>query len=189
MDPWCLPQSLRFGGEDWKIRPDFRIILRIFRVLRRGQWPLGIRWLGALRLFYEAPVPGELTGEAVRALCRFINGGQEPGRPGPVLFDWDADADLIAADMNHVAGLEIRQQPFVHWWTFLAWFRAMGEGQFATLVRIRAKRLRGQSLEDWERQLCREEPERTRPPRDPGDAAQKQAILKMLDGEDTNGTG
>jgi hypothetical protein len=38
----------------------------------------------------------------------------------------------------------------LHWWSFLAWFDAIGEGSFATVVAIRDKLRRGKRLENWE---------------------------------------
>ena len=37
-----------------------------------------------------------------------------------------------------------------NWWSFLAWFDAIGEGSFATVVAIRDKLRRGKRLENWE---------------------------------------
>jgi hypothetical protein len=63
---------------------------------------------------------------------------------------------MIVADINKVAGKEIRALPFVHWWTFLSWFHAIGEGQLSTVVSIREKLRKGKKLEDWEKDYYRE---------------------------------
>jgi hypothetical protein len=57
---------------------------------------------------------------------------------------------MIVADINKVAGQEIRAMPYVHWWTFLSWFHGIGQGQLSTVVSIRQKRLEGKPLSDWE---------------------------------------
>ena len=44
----------------------------------------------------------------------------------------------------------MRTLPYLHWWSFLAWFDAIGEGSFATVVAIRDKLRRGKRLENWE---------------------------------------
>ena len=59
------------------------------------------------------------------------------------------------SDVNRVAGREIRDEAFVHWWTFLSWFHAIGEGQLSTLVSIRDKLRRGKKLEKWEQDFYR----------------------------------
>ena len=63
------------------------------------------------------------------------------------------DAQLIIADVNKVAGQEIRAVPYLHWWTFLSWFHAISQGQLSTLVAIRDKLSRGQPLERWEKEF------------------------------------
>ena len=44
---------------------------------------------------------------------------------------------------------------FLHWWTFMAYFHAIGEGQLSTLVSIRDKLRRGKKLEKWEQEYYR----------------------------------
>ena len=60
------------------------------------------------------------------------------------------------ADINRVAGCEVRALPFLHWWTFLAYFRGIGEGQLSAVVGIREKRRKGKKLDEWERDFYRE---------------------------------
>nr|DAO12765.1 MAG TPA: hypothetical protein [Caudoviricetes sp.] len=88
----------------------------------------------------------------------FINGGRDeaPARPQPKVIDWEQDGSLIVADVNRVAGCEVRSLQFCHWWTFLAWFQGIGEGQLSTVVSIREKRRRGKKLEAWEREFYQE---------------------------------
>ena len=63
---------------------------------------------------------------------------------------------MIVADVNKVAGCEVRALPFCHWWTFIAWFNAIGEGQLSTVVSIRDKLRRGKKLEKWEQEFYRD---------------------------------
>lgn len=63
---------------------------------------------------------------------------------------------MIVADVNKVAGQEIRALPFVHWWTFMSWFHAIGEGQLSTVVSLRDKLRRGKKLEQWEKDFYRD---------------------------------
>ena len=44
----------------------------------------------------------------------------------------------------------------MHWWTFLSWFNAIGEGQLSTVVSIREKLQKGKKLDKWERDFYRE---------------------------------
>ena len=158
---WQLPQSGVIGGEEYAIHTDFRDILEIFSYLDDPQLPEFIRWQVALALFYEQEIPPEHRQEAMEYLAVFLGGGaQEKSRPGPKLLDWQQDCDLIVADINRVAAREIRAEPYIHWWTFLSWFHAIGEGQLSTVVSIRDKVRRGKKLENWERDFYREHKDR-----------------------------
>ena len=116
------------------------------------------------------------------SLARFIRCGSPEQKPGPKLMDWEQDAPAILADINRVIGQEIRSLPYVHWWTFMSWFHAIGEGQLSGLVSIRDKLRRGKKLEGWERDFYRENRERIdlKPRRSPEEQARRQAILEML---------
>lgn len=186
-DPWSLPEALELEGERYAIHPDFRDILQLMEVLERPDLPQEGRLYVALRLFYPefAAMPRRLHPAAAKALMLFLAGGREEaeGPAGPKLLDWQQDAELILSDINRVAGQEVRALPFVHWWTFLAWFGAIGEGRLSAVVGIRRKLARGQRLEDWEQEYYRENRDRIqlRQPETPEDRAQKQALLRRLE--------
>lgn len=154
---WELPVSAMIGGRQYAIHGDFRDILQIFSYLDDPDLPEYLQWRIALALFYEGEIPPEHQQEAIEFLARFINGGREDtGRPGPKLIDWQQDAQTVVADVNKVAGQEIRAMPFLHWWTFLSYFHTIGQGQLSTIVGIRDKLRRGKKLESWEKEYYRE---------------------------------
>lgn len=156
MNAWTLPHSATFGNKDYKINADFRDVLEVVSYLTDSIKPEFIRWQIALALFYEDEVPTEFHTDAMEFLAKFISYGAEDAKPGPKLMDWDQDAQLIVADVNKVAGFEIRAVPFLHWWTFLSYFYGIGEGQLSTVVSIRSKKARGKKLEKWEQEYYRE---------------------------------
>ena len=154
---WTLPTEAVIGGKTYPIHADYRDILEIFSYLEDPDLPEYLRWQIALALFYEGDIPAGHQQEAMEYLSTFINcGRQEEAKPGPKLLDWEQDGLTIVADVNRVAGQEIRALPFVHWWTFMAWFHAIGEGQLSTIVSIRDKLRRGKKLEQWEKDFYRE---------------------------------
>lgn len=156
MTQWTLPLEAEIGGVSYKIYADYRDILNIIRHLDDPHEPEFIRWLVALALFYDEEIPAESQADAIEYLVRFINCGKtEDPVPAPRLLDWEKDAQIIVADVNKVAGCEIRVLPFLHWWTFVAYFNAIGEGQLSTLVSIRDKLSRHVKLEKWERDFYR----------------------------------
>lgn len=155
MELWSLPTSAVIGGVAYPINADFRDILNIFRYLDDPERPEYIRWRIALALFYEGDIPDAHQQEAMEYLSSFVSCGEPDGKPAPKLLDWNQDAQAIVADVNKVAGAEVRALPFLHWWTFMAYFNAIGEGQLSTLVSLRDKLVRGKKLEKWERDYYR----------------------------------
>lgn len=176
MDLWTLPTCLRVGERDIPINWEYRQVLGILAVLGDESKPLWQRWFAAVDAFYAEPIPNALLRPAMAALAEFVTMGR-PAAPGPKLFDWQADAAEILSDLNRVAGRELRKET-MHWWTFLGFFHAIGEGRFAELVALRQKLTRGEKLTDGEREFCRLHPERVRLPK-PYDP-QKEALERML---------
>ena len=131
MNIWELPTSAAIGGVEYPIHADFRDILNIFRYLDDPDRPEYLRWRIAIALFYDGEIPDENVQEAMEYLAEFISCGNQDAKPGPKLLDWEQDAQVIVADVNKTAGAEIRSLPFLHWWTFVAYFNAIGEGQLA----------------------------------------------------------
>ena len=157
MDSWRLPESAVIGGKEYEINTDFRDIIQIMQMLTDPDQSEYVRWLTAIALFYEGEIPSEFEQEAMEYLASFISYGEKDNeKPGPRLLDWEQDAQAIVADANKVAGVEIRSLPYLHWWTFLSYFQAIGEGQFSALVSIRSKLSRGKKLEKWEQDFYRE---------------------------------
>ncbi len=160
MSPWELPTTAVIGGREYSLNADFRDILDILHHLEDPDEPEFIRWQIALALFYEEhdKMPAKDQQEAMEYLALFLTGGQTEEQHGPAqkLIDWDQDAQVIVADVNKVAGCEIRALPFLHWWSFLAFFQGIGEGQLSTRVSIRDKLRRGKPLEKWERDFYRQ---------------------------------
>ena len=155
MTGWDLPSTATIGGAEYKLTTDFRDILGIMRYLNDPDTPEFLRWQIAIALFYEEDIPPEHQAEAMEYLAAFISCGETDTKPGPVLLDWDQDVLTIVADVNKIAGTEIRGLRHLHWWTFLSYFRAIGEGQLSTLVTVRDKLRRGKKLEKWEQEYYR----------------------------------
>lgn len=154
MSEWGLPQTLQIGGAEWVIHADYRDVLEVIEWLENMDETPESRLYIAMALFYAdfEQMPFSMRQEAAEKMLWFIAGGtEETGPAGPKLLDWKQDRQIIAADINKVAGCEVRALHFAHWWTFLGWFGCVGEGQLATVVSIRDKLRRGKKLQDWER--------------------------------------
>lgn len=189
MNGWELPFSARFGGKSYAIHGDYRDILEIFSYFEDPNLPEFLRWQIALALFYDEPIPQEHQTEAMQWLASFITGGRSETSGGKRLLDWEKDAPLIVADVNRVAGQEIRALPFVHWWTFLAWFHAIGEGQLSGVVSIRDKLQQGKPLEEQEKIFYREHRQAVELPKrytreEKAQIARLERLLSGKDGEE-----
>lgn len=159
MTGWGLPESAFVGGREYQVNADYRDILEIIDYLQDINLDDVTRRYVAMSLFYEGfeTMPRSDYRDAMAEMLRFINLGEGPedGRPQPKTIDWEQDRTIIAAEINKVAGLDVRGLEFLHWWTFMGFFGAIGEGQLSMLVSIREKRRKGKRLEDWERDYYR----------------------------------
>lgn len=156
MTVWELPKQAVFGDEIYGLNGDFRDILEIFSYFEDPDLPEYLKWRIALALFYDREIPEAYQQQAMEFLADFLCGGRRDGeKAAPKLMDWEQDGAVIVAEVNKVAGQEIRALPFVHWWTFLSWFHAIGEGQLSTLVAIREKLHKGKKLEPYEIEFYR----------------------------------
>lgn len=184
MTGYTLPVTAQIGGRLFHLRADFRNVLEIFSWLERQELPEYLRWRIAVELFYEENVEKAELQEATEYLARFLRAGEAESPPGPRLFSWQQDARHIMAGVNKAAGQELRQAEFVHWWTFLSWFHAIGQGSFLTLVSIRDKLAKGKKLESWEQEFYRQNKEQIilKCREDPFSREEKETLLKRLNG-------
>lgn len=164
-----LPTSVFVEDKEYKIRDagDFRVVLDCFSALGDIEMGEDYRILASLVIFYEEFTEDDIFGitediltSLVREMFRFFNCGQdEPDNANsPKLIDWDKDVQIIMSGINNVAGKEVRLEPYVHWWTFMGYYMAIGESVLATVVSIRNKIVKGKKLEKWEEEFKRENP-------------------------------
>ena len=184
MTKWQLPETAEIGGTVYVMNTDFRDVIEIMQYLDDPNTPEYLRWQIAIALFYEGEIPLSHQQEAMEYLASFISYGNLNSKPGPKLLDWEQDAGAIIADVNKVAGAELRALPYVHWWTFLSYFGAIGEGQLSTIVSIRDKLRRGKKLEKWEQEYYRNNKDRVDlPQRYSAEELAEQERLKKLLGD------
>ena len=150
-----LPVQHTIGARVYDLNTDFRELLDIIDCLEDSDLPPVLRWQIAMGLFYRQPVCPEHRQQAMEYLAFFLTAGRQDS-PGPKLLDWQQDADAIISGVNRVAGQELRAVSYVHWWTFLSWFHAIGEGELSYLVSIRSKLAKGKKLETHEQEFYRQ---------------------------------
>ena len=184
MTGWQLPKTAVIGGNTFQLHTDYREILEIFSWLQNEELPEFFCWQVALALFYEPQLPNDAFREGAEYFRWFICCGQEEtAEPGPSLLSWEQDAQMIVADVNKVAGQEIREIPYLHWWTFLGWFHSIGEGNLATLITIRDKLRRGKKLESYEQEYYRRNKSKVilRKKYSASELAEQERLRKLLD--------
>ena len=148
---------------------DFRMVLDCMAAMRDDELSEDYKVLASLLIFYNEfnsiddvlEAQDDLEG-LVNAMMLFINcGDEEPqgAKQKHPLIDWEKDSNMICSAINKVAGTEVRALEYMHWWTFVGYYMAIGESTLATVVSIRSKIVNGKKLEKWEKEFKRENPD------------------------------
>ena len=155
-----LPYTLTVDGVERAINCDFRDIILICNAFNDPDLNQTEKLHVMLGLLYEEDYETFTDiAEAVRQAMWFIDWGKEyeDKRNSPKLMDWQQDYNLIISAVNSKANvLDVRELPFMHWWTFLGYFSDRGECQFSSITGIREKIAKGKKLEKWEREILLE---------------------------------
>lgn len=165
-----IPVALQVGEQSLAIRNrgDYRMVLDCFSALNDVELNNKERVYCSLIIFYEdfnsledlVHFPN-LT-EAVQKMYWFFNCGDDKGvgaNKHHKLIDWEGDSQLIASAVNKVANTEIRASEYIHWWTFMGYYLAIGESPLATIVGIRSKIVEGKKLEKYESKFRNDNPQ------------------------------
>ena len=157
-----LPTEVEIEGQYLHIKDDgdFRVVLDCFSVLEDIELSEQERVLCALIVFYDLEDFDDLykipnLEEATKQMFAFFEADMPESKGGQdyKLINWDTDSAIICSAVNKVAGKEVRNEAYLHWWTFMGYYMAVGESSLSTVVGIRSKIVKGKSLEKWERQF------------------------------------
>lgn len=183
-----IPTHIEVNKQSYPIRNkgDYRMVLDCFVALNDEELSHDERIYAALLIFYEyfgEDIPDDMEDEDIRfKICMnklneldtdtleqlikqmyiFFNCGNEIDDnklKSYQLIDWKQDSQLISSAINKVSGQEIRALPYLHWWTFMGYYFAIGDSPLATIVGIRHKLATSQKLEKYERKFMQENPE------------------------------
>ena len=131
-----LPRSLEVNGKFYRIRSDFRDVLKI--VIAFGDPDLEDKEKAYICLFilfkdFDA-IPKDDYEAAFKAALAFIDHNDKPedtgGNPPPRVMDWEQDESIMFPAVNKVAGFEVRTARYVHWWTFMGYYMEISDGVF-----------------------------------------------------------
>ena len=154
-----LPKSLTVCGSGYEIRSDYRAVLDICAALSDNELDDQEKVFVALDIMYPAfdEMPSEHYQDAVQKCFWFINCGNEEDKTqkAPKLVDWEHDFQYIVSPINRVVGKEVRDIPYMHWWTFISAYYEIGDCTFAQIVRIRDKLARGKTIDSADREWYR----------------------------------
>lgn len=165
-----IPTSITIQDKSFGIRDkgDYRVVLDCFSALNDTELSNQERMIAALIIFYEDlnsvddidKIPD--MEQAINEMYRFFNCGEEESVGAKFnyrLIDWDKDSQMICAAINKVANTEIRLAPYIHWWTFMGYYTAVGDSLLAQVVGIRHKIVTNKTLEKYEQQFRRDNPQ------------------------------
>lgn len=164
-----IPTSITIQDKSFSIRNkgDYRVVLDCFSALNDTELSEQERMIACLIIFYEDlnsvddinNLPD--VEEAVKKMYDFFNCGEEDigAKANHRLIDWDKDSQMICAAINKVSNKEIRLEPYIHWWTFMGYYTAVGDSLLAQVVGIRHKIVTNKKLEKYEQQFKRDNPQ------------------------------
>lgn len=164
-----IPISVKIDNHEYGIRNngDYRVILDCFSALQDVDLTEQERVFASLIIFYQDLnciddiLLSNNLKDRILEMYKFFNCGEEDtvGKKVPYkLIDWEQDSQLISSAINKVANTEIRSVPYIHWWTFMGHFSAIGRSLLSTVIDIREKILKGKKLEKYEREFRRDNP-------------------------------
>lgn len=165
-----IPTTITVGSTEYRIRNkgDYRMVLDCFSALQDASLNSNERLFCSLIIFYEdinciADINKfEDLEEAATKMFDFFNCGRSQSigkKMNHKLIDWEQDSQIICSAINKVANKEVRAEPYIHWWTFMGYYSAVGESLLSTIVSIRDKIVRGKKLEKHEHTFRQENPE------------------------------
>ena len=166
---YTIPISVVIDNVEYGIRNngDYRVILDCFSALQDVDLTEQERVFASLIIFYqdlnsvEDVLVQDNLVDRVTEMYKFFNCGDTDtiGTKVPYkLIDWEQDSQLISSAINAVANTEIRSSPYIHWWTFMGYFSAIGKSLLSNVITIREKLLKGKKLEKYEREFRRDNP-------------------------------
>lgn len=159
-----LPEVLTVGDTDHPIRTDYRNALQVYEVFNDPELEIGEQWIIAIYLLLEEFTCADDVEEAFRNgfdvneaaaqinwfLSVGLTGKKDTEKP---VYSWNQDEQMIFAAVNAVAGMEVREKEYMHWWTFSGYMSEIGENTLTFIVGIRDKLNRKKKLENHEREF------------------------------------
>lgn len=150
-----LPHSLDVNGKLYRIRTNFRDILKIISAFNDRELEDNEKVYVCLFILYKdfGNIKRSEYESAFKAALSFIECGQNSAKPMLHIMDWEQDESIMFPALNKVAGFEVRAAKYIHWWTFLGYYMEIREGVFSHVLNLRLKKAKGKKLEKWEKEF------------------------------------
>lgn len=151
-----LPHSLIVDGVEREIYTDFRDILNIIIACADPELDERMKAFIVLNnLFVDDFREFKNLEEAQTKAVWFLDCGEaeDTDEQKPRLMDWEQDYSVIIPPINRIAGTEVRELDYLHWWTFIGYYREIGDCWFAQIVDIRKKLQKGEKLDKRDKEL------------------------------------
>jgi len=165
----ALPKALTIDGVDYPINSDYRAALLIMEAFGDSSMSQLNRQFTMLEILFTPiatddnpdPKPNipPNTNEAIRMALWFLDVGMDQKKkdPSTKTMDYVQDEQLIFSAVNAVYSRDVREESYMHWWTFYGLCQAINpESMIANIANIRYKRAKGQKLEKYEQEFYRE---------------------------------
>lgn len=112
----ALPETAEICGEEFAVNSDFRVVLRILRMLGDPEINEEDKpWL-LRRMFFAGKAPAH----AESAFEWFVGCGREREEPGGERdFDYEQDAAEVYSAFRQVYGIDLIDIDKLHWWRFI----------------------------------------------------------------------
>jgi len=161
--PEVLATEIELDGRLLYLNTDWRDIRQIIDMLNDKAIHDQVKVQACLEIFVDNAEDIADGQAALEALFNFIDCGDPPAssKALPKEMDWKLDFSAIISDMNKVAKCEdIRALPYMHWFTFVSIYNAIGEGNLSYRTNIRRKLRKADKLSPDERDWVRRNPDK-----------------------------
>jgi Bacteriophage Gp15 protein. len=158
----ALPTSLEVDGVEYLINSDFRAALLVFEAFSDITLTALNKQLVMLEIIYAPPTSSEPnippnTAEALKQALWFLDVGvdEKHKKANPVKsMDYSQDEQLLFSAVNAVFARDVREEPYMHWWTFYGLTQAISpDSLISHIVSIRHKRAKHEKLEKHEQKF------------------------------------
>lgn len=165
-----LPKSLTIDEVEYNIDSDFRTALLIMQMYNdRALSEFNVRMTMLNILFTTIPdgeaepitvIPRNVT-EAEKQALWFLNIGQNIDNENKVssikTIDYKKDEQMIFSAVNAVVSRDVREESYMHWWTFYGYCQAISNESLISIIsNLRYKLAKHEKLDEHEKIFLKE---------------------------------